>query len=290
MRAPERAEARPQPVMVGRSVLWGLCFAVAFVVLYVLAVLTPDGQQIDARSLGQFLWGGVIVESVFPALRVVIPAVLALTAVVIGGIALVRRQWVDVAVTAGCALLLIVASGPVRDDILVRPYLGDFAYLANSFPSRHIVVGLSLGMVSVRLWPWRSRDRIARSVIIALVALLAEVSVVTFAHRVSDVIGAALFVGVLAPVVARGRVPRLRRVIGEKAVALWLLIAAAVVSGSLAAIDVGGAVAFTVLTIAGVAAACIVVLRIAVDPSRSSLMASWNRPPRSPAGRPQHTP
>lgn len=262
--------------MLARAVMWSLGFAVAFALLYLAAVVMPLGQQIDARSLGHSIWGMPGTKPLSSTLRAAIPALLALLAgaAVIAG--LVQRRWLDTLLSVVVAAVLIGASGPVRDAVFVRPFHGDYGYLVNSYPSRHVVAGLALCVVILRLWPWRRTAAAARVVLIVAITVLAVVSVTTLAHRASDVVGGVLLVGVLAPVVARGRVPTARVVMNRRPPTLWVVLGVAgvclaAVSAPLPAL---WGLAFSLLVPLAVASASVVVLRVAV-PSDGLLVAHF---------------
>jgi len=244
---------------------------VAFFALYVLAVLTPYGQQIDALSLGRTIVGGPAVTAVFAVLRLATPAVLAVIAVgaVIAG--LVQRRWLDTTLCVVVALVLIVGSGPLRDLVLGRPFYGDFGYLVNSYPSRHVVVGLALAMLIVRLWPWPRTAGLARVAMVIALAVLAVASVITFAHRASDVIGAVLLVGVIAPVIGRGRAPSVGQAMNRRPPRVWIV--AAVTAASLVMVLTSSpalvALGFSMLVPVAVASLTVVVLRVGCPTSRS---------------------
>lgn len=212
-------------------------FAVAFLVLYALAVLTPWGQMVDGRSLGQ----PYRAVGSFSVLRLACPIAAGVAATVVVVIALMRRRWAD---TLGClfgAGVVILASGWLRDDVLSRPPF-IVAYYDNSYPSRHVVVTCAIALIVVRLWPWMAGRRVVVWLAIAAVVIDALASVATYAHRASDTMGAVLLVGVLVPVYALGRLPRPRAVILRRPPALtvaclvWLgaLAMAAFTSGMVA--------------------------------------------------------
>ncbi|WEG09166.1 hypothetical protein PU630_00980 [Microbacterium horticulturae] len=246
--------------------LWSLVFALALVALYALAVLTPFGQEIDARSLGRSFFGGPALTALLTFLRPGIPALLAVMAMAAVVVGLVQRRWVDTSVCVAVALVLILGSGPLRDAVFVRPLLGDFGYFVNSYPSRHVVVGLALAVLIVRLWPWERSVGAARVAMVAAVAVLAAASVITFAHRASDVIGAVLLVGVFAPVVARGRVPTATQAMNRRPPLVWVVAAVTVAASVMVCAPSRGWVAlgFSVLVPVAVASLTVIVLRVAV--------------------------
>lgn len=225
-----------------------------------VAVRTVWGQSVDANSLG--LWD----EPFFPPIREGIPVLAAVAAVGTTILALVRRRWADTAFAVGAAVVAVLVSEPLRDVVFTRPYLGNFAYLANSYPSRHVVVTLALAAVVTRLWP-SSRGRLAGEwMSVAATVLVAVASVATSAHRASDVVGGVLLVGICAPLYARGRVPPLRRAVFRHPAMSSIACAVLALSAVLAiqqGSDLLSGVGLMLLIIVGTAASTVVTLRVA---------------------------
>ncbi|GAB3611070.1 hypothetical protein GCM10027414_31960 [Humibacter ginsengiterrae] len=224
-------------VCVRRSLGWSAAFAVAFLVLYALAVLTPWGLMVDGHSLGQPY---AAVRS-FSVLRWACPAAAGAAAAISVVVALVRKRWADTLVCLLAAGAVILASGWLRDDVLAR-LSSAVAHGANSYPSRHVVITCAIALIVLRLWPWAKGRRVVDALAIAAVVIDAVASVATYSHRASDTIGAVLLVGVLAPVYARGRFPGLRDAVLRRpptlvvAAAVWLcaLAVAALADGVVA--------------------------------------------------------
>jgi membrane-associated phospholipid phosphatase len=170
-------------------------------VVYGAFVLTGAGRQIDigafvlvARVSGSI---GVVANEI----RVASPFVLAVPVVVLGAVALVRRRW-QIVLRAGLLIVAALAAAELLKPTLPRPWDSDtFSIVGNSFPSGHVAVTLALALVTVILSPtdrWHTRLALATGVAVVAVALC---SVISSAHRPSDVIGAALLVGFLVQVV-----------------------------------------------------------------------------------------
>jgi hypothetical protein len=257
---------------VRRSLGWSAAFAVAVLVLYALAVLTPWGQVVDGHSLGQPYRA---VRS-FSVLRLACPVAAGVAAAVVVVIALVRRRWAHTFACLLAAGVVMLASGWIRDDVLPRPSF-IVSYYNNSFPSRHVVVTCAIALIVVRLWPWASGRRVVVWLAIAAVVVDALASVATYAHRASDTMGAVLLVGVLVPVYAWGRLPSVRQVVLQRPPTLvvvclvWLcaLLVAAVTHGVVATIG------YLVLIALGTGGLTLVAARLveppptAVDAARS---------------------
>jgi len=229
------------------------------VALYVVAVRTTWGQSVDANSLG--LWN----EPFFAPVRELVPILAGIAAVVVTVVALARSRWRDTAFAAGAAGAAMLVSEPLRDVVFTRPYLGDFAYLANSYPSRHVVVTLALAALVTRLWPSPRGRRAAEWTSVAATVLVAVASVATSAHRASDVVGGVLLVGIFAPVYARGRVPRVRDAALRHPLVFWavcVVLAASAVFAVQQDSDLSS-VGLMLLIIVGTGASTVVTLRVA---------------------------
>lgn len=244
------------------SLVWSLAFAVAFLALYVLAVVTPWGQAVDERSFGQPYWA----HGIFNVLRLACPVLAGVAAAFVVVAALVRRHWLDVAACLLGAAIVIVVTGPLRDDVLVRPWFGVASSVGNSFPSRHVVVTCALALIVVRLWGWARGRNTVLVFAVALTSLDALASVASFAHRASDTMGAVLLVGIVVPLYARGHVPAfsaLRRSTASwrtilAGVGIWLVaLALAVFAGAEAA-----TVGFVVLIVLGTAGLSIPLVQV----------------------------
>jgi hypothetical protein len=253
-------EGAAPPRRMLRAAAWSLAFAAALVALYGLAVATPWGQAVDARSLGV----PYLLTPVFSALRVGMPIVAAVGAAAALVAGLVRRRWADVIVSALAAGAVIAASGWLRDDVFARPDLGLHGYLANTFPSRHVVITCALAAVVVRLWPWPERRRGVVVGAAAVTTAAAYASMATYAHRASDTLGGVLLVGVVAAVFARGRVPGIRAAALRHPPAAWVTCASCVLGAGLGCVPVTvvSAIGFTLLVLTGTASLTTVVMRV----------------------------
>lgn len=174
-----------------------MAFAVGFVILYVTAILTPQGQQWDAVSLGAFPWlrsDGWL--SLYEA-REWLPFVLLGIAAVAGIESVIHRQWIAM-VTVGCLLLpTALASSTFKGGLLPRPDLGDFAYNYQTFPSGHTAMSLAAVVAIIWFGPrWLNPALIV--VLGMIVWFVAAASLLSYAHRASDIIGGALLVGAFA--------------------------------------------------------------------------------------------
>lgn len=171
-------------------------FAAALVASYLAFVTTEVGQWMDAGSFAALAlvnepWGEAA-----GVLRVAGPVVLAVACLVAGIVAAVHRRWV-----AGIASVLIVvlalALGEGMKELLPRPDLGGYGYPDNTFPSGHMTLAVSFAAaLSVVLPPGR-RGTVLAGTGIVLAALVGGASIVSYAHRPSDVVGAVLVTGLV---------------------------------------------------------------------------------------------
>lgn len=178
----------------------GLACAVAFVVLYRVAVCTVSGQRTDATLFGELQ--DIPLGGLASVPRDGVPVVLAF-AVAVGGVAaVVRRRWSSLVVASIVVAGTVVLSLVLRRT-LSRPFLGDFAYDHNTFPSNHVALTASLAVACVVLAPAARWVAPVAGAAGALLALACLYNVVGFAHRPSDVLGGLLIAaGVSAFVLA----------------------------------------------------------------------------------------
>lgn len=209
----------------------------ALVVLYGVAVCTPFGQWVDASAFGSV---GVF-SFVSPALLGVVVrdggvAVLAVAAAILGGYALLQRRLRPVVVAVAAVAASGLVAEALKQFVLPRPYLGAFGYPYNTFPSGHTAVALSL-MIAVAVLAPATHRWVWIAVASAVTAAVAWISVVTLAHRPSDVIAGALVVGAVASVVFWRREPalaayrRVRLLLAVVFLACLVLVAVAAAAG-----------------------------------------------------------
>lgn len=168
----------------------------AFVLLYIGAVLTQPGQQVDARLLGmtQQLAVGPLQEWVPRIGRGVLPVVMAVAVVVAGAGGVLRRDWPRL-VEAALVVLVSVPLSPFIRDRLPRPDHG-YGYGWNTLPSTHVAAVAALALALVILVPQRPRwlDRLLGF----FVTFGCVGSVVGHAHLPSDTLAAVFLVGAVA--------------------------------------------------------------------------------------------
>ena len=234
------------------SALRAAGYALAMTLVYAVLVCTPIGQRVDAATLGAFpavqgdgwlaLYGA----------RDVIPVLLCVTVGILSAVAMVRRR-ITPAVSA-LALVAAVFALARALERLPRPDLGAFAYAHNTFPSGHTAVSLAAVVAIGWTAPGRRELRLM-AVPLALAVAVAVFSLLSFAHRGSDVVGGALLTGAVASAISaislvgvsggsgRGgprERARPRRVLSLAFAASAALVALAAVSGPVAQAPLAG--------------------------------------------------
>jgi len=180
--------ARPRPSAL--LVVLALLVAV-FVALWAASHLTVAGQQADAgafRTLAPLHDAG---RDLAGALRRGLPVACAAVVAVLGVVALVRRAWRDVLAAVVVVLGTVGIALGLR-EVLVRPDLGGYGYAHQTFPSGHVAVVGGLCVAIWLLWPWPTSRTAAGWAGLGVTSVAALASVVTYAHRPSDVVGSLL--------------------------------------------------------------------------------------------------
>ena len=179
------------------ALLRALGFALAVVLVYLTFVWTRVGQQLDAAA---FLAAGTVASSPFGVLvdqtRTTAVVVLAVAATIASVRALIQRRLYAVST----ALLLVITSAGIARALraeLPRPYLGEFAYQYNTLPSGHAAAAAALVVALLVLLPVGLAPRTVNSAAILVITGSGFASVLSFAHRPSDVLAAVLIVGCL---------------------------------------------------------------------------------------------
>jgi len=180
----------------GRWLWWS---AIGFVVLYLLAVRTAEGQRLDQAAMlvisaaaRSSSWAEQTLLAVSAS-----SMLLATAAVVVAtGLSRGRRQAFVGAVAAGT----VVAGAELLKLVLDRPTFLT-ATLGNSFPSGHVAAVAALAVALMIALPTSLRRPVAVLVAAPAVGLTGLATIVLLWHRPSDVVGSVLLavtVGVLA--------------------------------------------------------------------------------------------
>ncbi|MFB8387042.1 phosphatase PAP2 family protein [Microbacterium sp. NPDC055910] len=164
--------------------------------LYVLAVLTPLGQRLDASTLGSFPalrdepW-----MRIYGARNALMLGLVVLAALAAVG-ALLARRFLAVAAAAICLGGTGVLAA-LFDIAVPRPDFGAFAYAHNTYPSGHVAV-CAAGVIAIAWLNPRWAPRPVVAVLAGVVWIEAAMSLLSFAHRGSDVLGGILLAGAVA--------------------------------------------------------------------------------------------
>ncbi len=184
--------------------------AVAFTLVYLLAVRTRVGQVLDERAfdgarLGQRSLAPVTL-SLLDSLPIIAVVIAFLVAVIVTA---VRRNWSSFLIAMVAAGLANLATQVLKDVVLHRPDFGVHGYAFNSFPSGHTTLAASAALVFFLAVSPNLRPMAAAMG--ALFTIVTGVSTLANQwHRPSDVIAALLvvaFFGCLAGAVLTGLQP-----------------------------------------------------------------------------------
>ncbi|MFC7877404.1 phosphatase PAP2 family protein [Isoptericola sp. NPDC057391] len=181
-----------------------------FVFLHSLAVLTGPGQRADAASLALLTAPEPVLAGAARLVRELLP-VAAAGLLVAASVAAVRRHaGARAVVAAALPVVVLVLATVLRDLALPRPFLGAHGDLHNTFPSAHTAT-LAAACVAVVLLRGRRPAGWAAAMLAVAALLAAWANVATQAHRPSDVVGALLLVGAVAPWAVLASDPRAAR-------------------------------------------------------------------------------
>jgi membrane-associated phospholipid phosphatase len=164
--------------------------------VYVALILFPSGQQLDSSFFGPSAMPAQFVHFV-NLYRVDVPVALMMACGGFGVFALVRKRFVGVVRALAIGGLSVLIAEALK-NALPRPDFGVKGYSQNTFPSGHVAVAVSAVVALAILMPpnrWRHLLLIFASL---LAALVPWASVVSFAHRPSDVMGGSLVVEIVA--------------------------------------------------------------------------------------------
>ncbi len=173
---------------------------VAFVALWATSHLTVAGQRADAGTFRTLAPLHDVGRDAAGSLRQGLPVACAALVVVLGIVALVRRRWREL-LAAVLVVLGTVGIALGLRELLVRPDLGGFGYAYQTFPSGHVAVVGGLCVAIWLLWPWPTSRAAVGWAVLAVTAVAALASVVTYAHRPSDVVGSLLVTAAVTVVV-----------------------------------------------------------------------------------------
>lgn len=188
------------------ALLGALLLLGAGVVVYVLAVRTGTGQDVDASAFAGLPALGARVQRLADIDRTRVLLGLVGLDVLAGCLALWQRRYADVAAAVAVPAISCPLAIALK-QALGRPGLGDHGYAWNTFPSGHATVSTSLVIALYLLLPWPLRGLAARLVLAAVTAAVGASAYISRAHRPSDVVGAILLVGAVGAVASAFAVP-----------------------------------------------------------------------------------
>ena len=185
----------------GVLTMTSVALTIALLAVYAVAVRTSAGQRWDVAAFGDVSPLHDVAAGPASMLRDTAPLLLAVVAVALGALAVRRGRWRAALAGALASWASLVGATVMRDVVLERPMLGGHGYVQNTLPSGHVAVVTALTLAVLLLWPGPTPPRWAVLGGAGVVVAVAGASVVTYAHRPSDVVAGCL-VGLLATVLA----------------------------------------------------------------------------------------
>ena len=188
-----RQPAQRRSVALGLSVL----LVAALAGLYLWAVRSESGQRTDISLLVDLQ---VLNPTLGPVATILRPGLIvagALACGALGVVAAIGHRWRSLSAAVTVVVLSVSCTWALKNIVLDRPFLGEFGYTVNTFPSGHVSAALALVVAAALLAPaWESSAaRRTFTLILTAVALAAcFASVLEHVHRPSDVVGSVLLV------------------------------------------------------------------------------------------------
>lgn len=176
--------------------------SVAFVVLYVGAVIWEAGQRMDAWLFGAAQQLNALgSDGALPWLaRTALPVFLVLVLVACSVHAHGYRGWRPLVKAGAVITISVLLSRVLRDLVLWRPiHDGTYAYVHNTFPSTHVTF-VAAALVAV-WWLAPRRSWWLGLLLVLVLGFTALGNVTGHAHRPSDAIGSILLVAAVASVI-----------------------------------------------------------------------------------------
>ncbi|NQX29713.1 phosphatase PAP2 family protein [Microbacteriaceae bacterium VKM Ac-2854] len=177
-----------------RWLVFAVLATIGLVLLYWLAVLTPQGQAVENSGLrGADLVFGRATGTAATTLADVTPLGIVCGGVLAAAIALIRRRPALMTAALGSIALTTIATQILKNWVFARPDLidADAWYTSGSFPSGHTAAAISIVFALAMVVPARGR-----TVVLVLggilVILVGNLTMAASWHRASDVLGADL--------------------------------------------------------------------------------------------------
>ncbi|GAA1695780.1 hypothetical protein GCM10009808_11260 [Microbacterium sediminicola] len=186
-----------------RWVILAIGCVVGFIVVYIVAVLTPWGQDWENAAIagsGQVLpWEATDVDD---DLDLIQTWSLAIAILIVGVIGLSRRQVRTAFAGMGVIVVGVLLSEALKRFVLWRPDLAAAAFDSghNSFPSGHTTIAMTLIVAMIIVVPFRWRG-LAMIIVMTWAGFIGAFTVIVHWHRLSDTLAAdmlALCLGSLA--------------------------------------------------------------------------------------------
>ncbi len=213
-----------------RAVAWLRPVIVALVLLAAGAAVavfflgTVAGQELDASTFAAVVGLREDLGSWPARLRTLLPVASAALLLIALIVTLVRRNW-RAAVPSVLLPAIALVLSTVLKDVIPRPDLGDHGLPENSFPSGHTAV--TIACLIAFLWLLPRRRAVVAVLLTVLATAASAMQVISYAHRLSDVIGGALLAGAIAACFLQ----RVGAVRAAGRVVLWALVVVAAVGG-----------------------------------------------------------
>ena len=177
--------------------------AVAAVLVYVLAVLTPVGQELENAALrGADQISANEAGAADSSLDQITVYSLAIAVVLIAAIGLLRRRWDLALASVGVIVAGQVITQGLKRYVLPRPPLVQLTghYADNSLPSGHTTIAMTVLFAALIVVPYRWRG-VALFFVLSWAVGIGSYTVTAKWHRLSDTLAAdaiALALGCLA--------------------------------------------------------------------------------------------
>jgi hypothetical protein len=175
--------------------LAGAALLVAFIVVYVVAVLTEQGQRVENTALlGAAIRSEAERGQSADALSPVSLATFGFAVLLVAAVGFARRR-PGLGLLAGAVMVIAVVAAELLKDVLPRPehINGPVWLLRNSFPSGTVAVVAAMGVGAMLVSPDRLRWALLGIGSVAL-AIAAQSTQIAGWHRLSDALGSGLLV------------------------------------------------------------------------------------------------
>ncbi|NYD67195.1 phosphatase PAP2 family protein [Agromyces atrinae] len=202
--------AQPVTALLGRArrrwIVLAVAALLALAAIYVAAVLTPLGQQLENAALrGADQQAAETFREASERLGLITVWSLAAATLAVGAIGLLRRKPLLAAVAVGVIVVGQIVTQTLKRFVLPRPELVEVVgdYTGNSFPSGHTTIAMTVLVAVILVVPFRFRG-LALLVVMTWATSIGAYTIAAKWHRLSDTLGAdmvALGLGCVAALV-----------------------------------------------------------------------------------------